>query len=142
VIRNNIIWRRPGAVLEPDTGISVWDSPGTRILQNTVILNGTYPFGAIDYRWGSGVVLANNLTDAPIWQRDEARGRELNNVTSAEPDLFVNAALGDLHLASKSQTILHKVPALRDCPMDLDGKIRGEKTDVGAVAFHDRPGTR
>jgi hypothetical protein len=107
-----------------------------------VVLNGTFPAGAIDYRWSSGVVLANNLTDAPIWQREQARGRELNNVTTAEPDLFVNAAQGDLHLAPRSQTILHKVAALRDCPMDLDGKMRGEKTDVGAVAFQDQPGRR
>jgi hypothetical protein len=142
VIRNNIIWRQPGTVLAPDAGILVWDSPGTRVLHNTVILNGTYPAGAIDYRWTKGIVLANNLTDAPIWQREEARAREINNVTTAEPEIFVNAALCDLHLAPKSQTILRKVPAVRDCPKDLYGRTRGEKTDVGAIAIFDQPGAR
>lgn len=138
VIRNNIIWRQPGAVVAPDNGISVWDSPGTKVLHNTVILNGTYPFSAIDYRWTSGVVLANNLTDAPILPRDEARGREANNIVRADRTIFVNEALGNLYLAPKSQTALAKVPVLRDCPTDLDGRPRGDKTDVGAVAFTPR----
>jgi hypothetical protein len=138
MIRNNMIWRQPGAVAEPDGGIMVWDSPNTKVLNNTVILNGTYPPGCIEYRWGMGDVLANNLTDGPIWQRDGARGRVVNNVTTADPTLFVNEAAGDLHLAPKSQTVLPKVPVLRDCPTDLDGRPRGDKTDVGAAAFSAR----
>jgi hypothetical protein len=135
IIRNNIVWRQPGAVNAPDGGIMVWDSPNTKVLNNTVILNGTYPNGCIEYRWGMGDVLVNNLTDGPIWQRDGARARVANNVINADPSIFVNEAAGDLHLAPKSQTVLHKVPVLRDCPTDLDGRPRGDKTDVGAAAF-------
>ena len=74
MIRNNAVWRQPGAVRSPDAGILVWDSPGTKVLHNTVILNNTFPQGAIDYRWSRGVV-ANNLTNAPVWKREEADGR-------------------------------------------------------------------
>jgi parallel beta-helix repeat protein len=135
VIRNNVIWRQPGVVLEPDAGIMVWDSPNTKVLNNTVILNGTFPFGAIDYRWSSGVVLANNLTDAPIWQREQANGREINNVVISKPAIFVNAPAADLHLAPSAQEVLRKVPVLPDCPLDLDGQRRGDKTNVGAAEF-------
>src|SRR5579859_3812387 len=87
------------------SGILVWDSPNTKILQNTVILNGTFPSGAIDYRWGNGIVLANNLTDAPIWRREETSGRETNNVVVTELTVFADAAACDLHLAPKAQTV-------------------------------------
>lgn len=138
IIRNNIIWRQPGAVRSPDGGIMVWDSPSTKVINNTVILNGTYPPGCIEYRWGMGDVLVNNLTDGPIWQRDDARGLEANNVMITDPAIFVNEAKGDLHLAPKSQTVLRKVPVLRDCTIDIDGRPRGDKTDVGAAAFTTR----
>src|SRR5262249_10365887 len=85
VIRNNVIWRQPGGVTAPDGGIMVWDSPGTRVLHNTVILNGTYPAGAIEYRWSAGVTVAHNLTDARVWRREEAEGKETGN------DLVPNA---------------------------------------------------
>ena len=140
VIRNNIIWRQPGAVHSPDDAIIVWDSPNTKILNNTVILNGTFPPGAIDYRWSSGVVLANNLTDAPIWRREETNGREAHNVLIEDPAIFAKAAEGDLHLAAKSQTILPKVPVLPDCSLDVDGRKRSERTDVGADEFSNRRG--
>jgi hypothetical protein len=139
VIRNNVVWRQPGAVLSPDAGIVVSDSPNTKVLHNTVILNGTYSGGAIEYRWSNGVLLANNLTDTMIWKREQASGREENNEVSTDRTIFVNAAVGDLHLAPKAETILTKVPRLADCPLDLDGQRRGPKSDVGASEFSNRP---
>jgi hypothetical protein len=133
VIRNNVIWRQPGAVRSPDGGIMVWDSPGTKVLHNTVVLNGTFPSGAIEYRWSDGVVVANNLTDAPVWRREQAAGREENNVVANDPALFAAAAAGDLHLAAKARTALRPVPALPDCPLDLDGRRRGRLTFPGAA---------
>jgi hypothetical protein len=138
VIRNNVIWRQPGAVHSPDAGILVWDSPKTMVLHNTVILNGSFPHGAIDCRWGTGLVLANNLMDAPLWLRDEASGQRTNNVTFTLPTMFVNVAQGDLHLTPKAQTILGTVPALAECPTDLDGHKRGARTTIGAVEFANR----
>jgi hypothetical protein len=132
VIRNNVIWRRPGAVESPDGGILVWDSPGTRVLQNTVVLNGTYSPGAVEYRWSEGVVLANNLTDAKIWRREGAAGQETNNLLTTDLTVFAGAATGDLRLAPRARTALRKVPALPECPLDVDGARRSELTDAGA----------
>jgi hypothetical protein len=140
VIRNNIIWRQPGAVHVPDGGIMVWDSPNTKILNNTVILNGTYSPGGIEYRWSSGVVVANNLMDAPIWRREQSSAREAHNFRSEDPTIFTDAEDGDLHLAPPSQTVLPNVPLLADCRLDLDGRKRSERTDVGADEFSDRRG--
>ena len=36
-IFNNVIYRAAGKTVHPDSGISVWDSPGTRVFNNTVI---------------------------------------------------------------------------------------------------------
>jgi hypothetical protein len=136
VVRNNVFWRERDAVLGPDVGIHVADSPGTKVLQNTVILNGTYPDGgAIEYRWCKGVTLANNLTDGRIYKRDGSEGKEEDNVVTADAKLFVNAAAGDLHLSAKGAASLARVKRLADCPNDLDGKKRAEKTDPGADEF-------
>src|SRR5262245_10587869 len=58
IIRNNFIYRSVGG----DTGISVWDSPDTKVLHNTVLQTDAYPT-AIEYRFSSttGVVIRNNL---------------------------------------------------------------------------------
>jgi hypothetical protein len=135
LVRNNVFWREPGAVEAADAGIIVADSPGAKVLHNTVILNGTYSGGAIEYRWCKGVTVANNLTDGRIWKRDGAEGSEKDNVGKADAQLFVNAAAGDLHLSAKGAAGLAKVGRLSDCPNDLDGKKRGEKTDPGADEF-------
>jgi hypothetical protein len=135
VVRNNVFWRERGAVEEADAGIIVADSPGTKVLHNTVILNGTYSGGAIEYRWCKGVTLANNLTDGTVLKREKAEGTEADNVVNAAARLFVNAAAGDLHLSEKEAASLAKVRRLADCPNDLDGKKRGEMTDPGAHEF-------
>jgi hypothetical protein len=132
VIRNNMIWRQRGAVAAPDTGIMVGDSPGTKVLHNTVVLNGTYAGGAVEYRWCDGVVIASNLTDAMIWKREQAEGSVSGNVRTTARDIFVGAAAGDLHLSAKGARALDRVPRLADCLRDLDGHERGRRTYPGA----------
>lgn len=140
IIRNNIFWREKGAVSAPDAAIMVWDSPGTKVLHNTVILNGTYSGGAIDYRWSKGVVLANNLTDARIWKREEADGLESNNRVAKPLDVFRNASLADLRLTSRARAVLGSVPALSECPLTIDGHKRSALTDAGAYEIPTRNG--
>jgi hypothetical protein len=132
IIRNNIIWRQPGAVNSPDVGISVRDSPGTKVLHNTVVLNGTFAPGTIAYRWSDGVLLANNLIDGRIWVREEARGEDINNALLEDQSILANPARGDLHLSARAGKVVPEVPLLEDCPRDLDGQQRHAKTVVGA----------
>jgi hypothetical protein len=132
IIRNNMIWRKQGAVAAPDTGIMVGDSPGTKVLHNTVVLNGTYAGGAIEYRWCDQVLIANNLTDAMIWRREQAEGSLSGNLRTADRDIYVNAAAGNLHLSAKGARTLGRVPRLADCLRDLAGNERGPRTYPGA----------
>ncbi len=140
IIRNNLFWREKDAVQSPDAAIMVWDSPGTKVLHNTVILNGTYPGGAIDYRWCKGIVLANNLTDARIWKREQADGQEINNRLVKSLRVFRNASAADLRLTPGARDVLGPAPALSDCPLTIDGHKRSDSTDAGAYEISARRG--
>ncbi len=130
IIRNNFFVRTPS---QPgDVGIAAWNSPGTKILHNTVILSGTYP-NAIECRYSTstGVVIAANLCDAAIAARDGAKPQMRNNFTSARSDWFADPAAGDLHLRPGIRSRL-LVPLAADCPVDFDGQQRANPTPAGA----------
>ncbi len=97
LIRNNVVHRAIGQA--GDVGIHVADSPGTRIVQNTVYLGGSYP-APIEVRFNGsvGVVVGNNLSDGPVVGRDGAMPEMLGNITNATAAFFVDAAQGDVRL--------------------------------------------
>jgi hypothetical protein len=138
IIRNNFIYRASASTAHPDAGISVWDSPATEVLHNTVIQNGSYP-NAIEYRFPgtTGVVIANNLTDGAIAQRDGASGTLAGNLTNATPAFFVDPSIGDLHLAATAGAAIDQGVNIADCPLDWDGQTRpvGSARDVGADEY-------
>jgi hypothetical protein len=133
VIYNNFIYRTEP--VNADAGISIWDSPGTRVYHNTVIQNGTYP-NAIEYRFATttGVEIVNNLTDGAIRQRDGAQASVFANYTAATPAMFVNHAAGDLHLAATATLAIDQGANLADVGTDFDGDSRpaGLASDLGA----------
>ncbi len=130
IIRNNMIYRAGSG----DVGITVNYARDVEISHNTVVLNGTFPWGAIEYRFGStSATIANNLTDAPIWQRNGATATLQSNLTNAVSNWFVDAAAGDLHLVSSAAAI--DAAAARPSVIDdFDGHSRpvGQGADVGA----------
>ncbi|MCI0681815.1 MAG: PKD domain-containing protein [Gemmataceae bacterium] len=137
IIRNNFITHTPG--LGGDVPIGVFGSPNTKVLHNTVLLNGNYG-SAVEYRFSNttGVVIRNNLTDAAISARDGAAATVSNNLTSAQASWFVNAAIGDLHLKSTTTQAIDKVAALADVLLDYDGQNRpgsGTTADYGADEY-------
>ena len=78
IIRGNVFIRtraQPG-----DAAIVVADSPGTQVLDNTVVVSGTYA-SPIEYRFpgAHGVVVAGNCVDGAIRARDGATGIERDN---------------------------------------------------------------
>jgi hypothetical protein len=145
VIRNNMIYRAgPG-----DVGITVNYARAVSIVHNTVILNGTFAQGAIEYRFSTTTAdIRFNLTDAPIWQRDGAIGTVDGNVTDAGLSWFVAPGSGDLHLLPGATGAIDRAGpgAAND---DYDREVRaGSTTDVGADElgsatgpFFDVPGT-
>jgi len=131
VISNNMItFSRPSGA---DAAISAWDSPGTRIVHNTVVLNGGFPH-AIEYRFpgSTNVEIANNLTDSDIAGRDGARATLGGNV-HATPELFVSVQAGDLHLKQTAAAALARGVRSTNAGADWDGDPRPfEHADVGA----------
>jgi hypothetical protein len=123
IIRNNIFYRKGGET--GDTGIYLADSPNTKVLHNTIILNGTYP-NAIEYRFPdtTGIEIRFNLTDAPIVSRDGAGGIVSNNVTNASSAFFIDPANNDLHLRSDATTAIDQAPVHPDVADDYEGQPR------------------
>ena len=89
-MRNNFFHR--SSVQSGDVGITINNSAGTKVLNNTVVLSGTYP-NAIEYRFPAttGVEIRFNLADTAVQQRDGASEVASGNVTTAQPGWFVDA---------------------------------------------------
>lgn len=136
LICSNFIHRRAGVT--GDSAISVWDSPGTRVLHNTSFQSGTYP-DAIEYRFPgtTGAVIKNNLADGAVRQRDGAQADVAGNVASATAGLFLDAAGSDLHLAASASAAIDQGVGLGECGLDWDGQARpfGPARDVGADEY-------
>lgn len=136
IIRNNFIYRSPGA--GGDAAIGVFDSPGTKVLHNTIVMNGTYP-NAIEYRFANtkSVTIAGNLGDRGVQARDGATASVQNNLWTATTAFFVNPSAGDLHLVSGATAAIDKVAASPDAPTDWDGQGRpaGAAADLGADEY-------
>jgi hypothetical protein len=135
IIRNNFFMRSAGQ--SGDAAISLWNAPAAAVVHNTILLNGTFQ-AAIDYRWGDegDILIANNLLDAPIWQRRERSATVAGNVLDARAAWFVDAASGDLHLAAATgapviagAALLTNVGADRDWD---DDRRPARGADVGA----------
>lgn len=130
VVRNNVVSRRGAG----DVGISVNYARDFRILHNTVVLNGTFPW-TIEFRFRpSGGTIANNLADGPIRRRDGAAASEFGNLTRAGPAWFIDAAAGDLHLSPAATAAIDRATPVAGVTDDVDGEPRpaGAAPDVGA----------
>lgn len=136
IVRNNFFHRSSSQ--NGDVGITINNSVNTKVLHNTVILNGTYP-NAIEYRFAAttGVEIRYNLADGIVKQRDGATGSVANNVTNAQPSWFTNAATGDLHLVATSAAAIDKAATHANVPKDYDAETRpqGAAPDIGADEF-------
>lgn len=149
VIRNNFVYLAPGLMSASrkagsDGSIIAWNSPGTQIDHNTVLLNAN-EFYAVQFRFATttNVTARNNLTDSPIHLRDGAAATLSGNLLSAVTGMFVNPAAGDLHLLPTATNAIDKAPTVLTVTNDFDGerRPRGASSDIGADEFstNDRP---
>lgn len=143
VIRNNFIYLAPGLMsanrkASSDGSIIAWNSPGTQVDHNTVLLNGN-EFYAVQFRFPttSNCAARNNLTDAPVHLRDSATATLSGNLSTATAGMFVNAAAADLHLRASATNAIDKAPTLLTVTNDFDGerRPRGAAPDIGADEF-------
>jgi hypothetical protein len=139
IIRNNMIVRSPGA--GGDVGIGVFDSPGTRVVHNTIWLGDAYP-NAIEYRFPgtTGVRIANNLADAGVRAREGATAALAGNLWTATAELFVSPLRLDLHLAPSAYGVPRPVARDPDGGDDWDGDVRA--SDASTVPGADARPTR
>jgi len=139
IIRNNFFYRAPS--IPGDVGIGLTNSAKTKVLHNTIILNGTYP-NAIEYRFPatSGCEIRYNLCDAKIAKRDNASAIVSNNITNAKKSWFINPTTGNLHLRKTAIPVIDQVPTHPDVCYDYDGDPRpiGKACDIGADEFSNK----
>lgn len=143
LIRNNFVYLAPGLMsanrkASSDGSIIAWNSPGTQIDHNSVLLN-TNEFYAVEFRFSTTTngTARNNLADAPIHLRDSAVATLSGNLLTAASGMFINPSAGDLHLAISATNAIDKVPTLATVTNDFDGELRpkGAASDIGADEF-------
>lgn len=135
LIRNNFIWANHAYF---DTGIGLEQSPGTKVLHNTVVSTaGAAFFSSIDYRFAgsSGVLVRNNLTRR-ITVRDGATGTEDHNLQMTPQSSFVDFATGDLHLVAGAAGAIGQGVVEPLAGIDIDGFPHDAGVpDLGAHEF-------
>lgn len=138
IIRNNTIYHSSGNGQFADTGIALVESPGSQVYNNTVFMENSFPW-SIEYRFSStsGVLIANNLTNRPVQARDGASGTVANNVSNAAAGWFVDAAAGNLRLATAHSSVVDRGQSISGLAVDLDGDSRpqGSGIDIGADEY-------
>ena len=143
VIRNNFVCLRPGFMSASrragsDGSLIAWNSPGTQIDHNTVLLNGNTSY-AVEFRFGTTTNggARNNLADAPIRLRDNAVATQSGNLLSATAPMFANPIAADLHLLALATNAIDKAAPVNVVTNDLDGdrRPRGAMPDIGADEF-------
>jgi len=147
IVRNNFIYLVPGLMSASrtagsDGSIIAWNSPGTQIDHNSVLLNSN-EFYAVEFRFSTttNAGARNNLADAPIHLRDGAIATLSGNLLSAVPGMFVSPANADLHLLASAANAIGNAPTLTTVTNDFDGEIRpqGARSDIGADQFSTNP---
>jgi hypothetical protein len=142
-IRNNFVYLTPGLMsasrtASSDGSLIAWNSPGTQIDHNSVLLNSN-EFYAVEFRFATTTngTARNNLADAPIHLRDSAAATLASNLTTAVPAMFANPAAADLHLRASATNAIDKGLTLSTVTNDFDGdrRPRGASSDIGADEF-------
>lgn len=139
IIRNNMIYHDGSLISgmpgQDDVGISLETSPDTHVYNNTIFFDSSYP-NAVEYRFAatSGLLIANNLTNRRIMERNSATAILQTNVTEASGDWFKDAASGNLHLAYDVQQVIDQGSALAGIVDDFDEEARpqGGGIEIGA----------
>jgi hypothetical protein len=122
-----------------DAGIEIENACQAKLLHNTVYSTQA-PYSSMSWRYStSSGHIANNLLSHNLRERIESGEEPADVLTEgnregAESALFVDAAGGDLHLASDANVADAGVPLDGDSAVthDIDGELRDSSPDVGA----------
>jgi hypothetical protein len=126
-----------------DEGIEINAAKDARVEHNTVLVTGGLPWSiGVRFR-GTTAIVRNNLTNNSILERDGGRLTATGNVTTAARDWFVDAAAGDLRLASAQSKAIRAgvlVPAGEAHPQlardaAREARPAGTRPEAGAYQF-------
>ncbi len=141
IIRNNMI-HNAGTGSFPDVGIGLENAANAQVYNNTIYFGGDY-FNAVEIRFAgtTGVFVRNNLTNRAIAKRDGGDAALSHNVTNALASWFVQAASGNLRLASPVSSVVDSGTAIPGLAEDFDGHTRphGAGYDIGAHEYGSAP---
>ena len=135
IIRNNMIYHAANKGTFADVPIALTESPNSQVYNNTIYQEDGFGW-AIEYRYATttGVLIVNNLTNAPVLSRDGGTGTTAKNVISAVANWFASVSSGDLHLASAVSGVVDAGQTVQGLTDDFDGDKRpqGAGIDIGA----------
>ncbi len=130
VVRNNFVSANSSALFASgsgfDCGICLWNACNARVLNNSVYSNqAADSFSSIEWRFpNANPVIADNLVNFPMHERDGASGTLLSNLSNAQASWFVSAASGDLHLLPAATSAIDQGTSQADVSDDIDGELR------------------
>jgi hypothetical protein len=138
IVRNNTIVADDPALFASgfgfDGGIALAAACDATVVHNTVFSTQA-PYASIEWRFdGTSGLVANNLLSHPMRERTPDTATVGANQEDAGAADFVDAAAGDLHLASTSTAVDAGEDLAGDpAPTDLDGQPRADGApDLGA----------
>lgn len=139
IIRNNMCVVTPGRlsaeqIADSDGQIIAWDSPGTKILHNSVLTYGQIA-DAIQGRWSAALEIAGNLSDDSIRMRDGATYSGNGGQLNAQAVWFVDPLNGNLRLNGTGNANVGTTTRSPDCLLDIDGNSRNPTTKQGAHRY-------
>lgn len=135
IVRNNMIVLPAGAfsaarIANADAQILLWDCTGGIALHNTILTNGQCY--AIQGRWTTDLVIANNLSDNIVHMRTGAAFTGSGHQANAQASWFTNAATGNLRLNSTGLANVITGTINANAQLDVDGNQRSSTPRVGA----------
>jgi len=133
VIRNNVIY---ADVAPFDSGISLEQAMGARVLHNTVVVTGAANGNAIEYRFPNSLVEISNNLATSIQQRDGGRGVMTHNVLNPAAAIFVDPGRADFRLSRSASMAIGQGLPQKDAGLDMSGRAHDSVApDVGAYVF-------
>ena len=148
IIRNNFILQKSEALKNSqthfDTGISLEQSCGTKVLHNTIVSTAKPNLSSLEWRFANtNVQIANNLVSYNLLARDGGKAELSGNLENAVLSLFLNPSGGDIHLSESADDAIDKgaVFVTGLCDEDFDRDARDANPDIGADEIGDEGGT-